>query len=195
MAVFGSLLAGATQSAPSVPLPTQLGGVTATINGVAAPLYFVSPGQINLQIPYATAPGSAALKVSCNGQTVTGTITVAAAAPGIFTDPANGAPVPNETAKRGQTIALYITGEGASTPLPTTGSTPAAGTTPVAVLPVAVTVGGVAADIVFKGIPSWAIGATQINYTVPANAALGTQPVVVTVGGAPSAAAMLTITQ
>jgi uncharacterized protein (TIGR03437 family) len=49
--LFGSNLADSTVLA-GLPLPTVLGGVTVTVNGVAAPLYFVSPNQINFQVPW-----------------------------------------------------------------------------------------------------------------------------------------------
>jgi uncharacterized protein (TIGR03437 family) len=48
------------------------------------------------------------------------------------------------------------------------------------------TIGGMNAPIVFHGIPSGEVGATQINFVVPNNAPLGLQPVVVTVGNVPS---------
>jgi uncharacterized protein (TIGR03437 family) len=45
----------------------------------------------------------------------------------------------------------------------------------------------------FIGIPSWAVGVTQINFTIPSNVAPGPQPVVVTVGGVQSNAATITV--
>jgi len=58
-----------------------------------------------------------------------------------------------------------------------------------------VTVGGVAdPQPLFVGIPTWSAGVTQINFTVPANAPLGPQPVVVTVGGVASPPVMLNVT-
>ena len=194
LSVFGALLANSTQSPTALPLPVQFGGVTATVNGVAAPLYYISPSQINLQIPYGTAAGTASLRISFNGQTSHTNITIAAASPGIFVNPANGAPVPYQTAKRGQEVALYITGEGAVTPQPATGSVPLPGATPVPTQQVKVSVGGVTAPTTFVGVPSWSIGVTQINYTVPLTAPLGSQLVVVTVGNAASAPATITIT-
>jgi uncharacterized protein (TIGR03437 family) len=197
LAVFGTSLAAAPLSAPSVPLPLQLGGVTVTVNGVAAPLYYVSPTQVNLQIPYNTPVGNAAVTVSFNGQTSTTNINVAANSPGIFMNTANNAPVPNQTAARGQTVTLFITGDGAVTPQPVTGSSPdPSGATPVPTAqPVAVTVGGISATLTFVGVPSWSVGVTQINYTIPNSVPLGAQPVVVTVGSAQSAPATITITQ
>jgi len=181
-----------------VPLPAQLGGVSATVNGVNAPFYYVSPRQLNLQVPYGIPVNSTAvLVVSNNGQTTTASFRVAAAAPGIFVN-AGGAPVPNTSVSRGQTASLYITGDGLTTPALATGAAPAAGT-PVANLPkpqqaVSVTVGGVQAPIQFIGIPVGLVGVTQINYTVLSQVPTGAQPVVVTVGGVASPSATLTVT-
>lgn len=194
LAVFGALLAGAPQQAPVVPLPTSLGGVTVTINGTAAPLYYVSAGQINAQVPYTILPGPATLRVSYNGQSATSSLTVTSTAPGAFVNFSNGAPVPDQSAKRGQTITLYITGEGAATPSLIAGAVPLAGTTPRPVGAVSVSVGGIPVSIAYLGVPQWAIGATQINYTIPANAQTGLTQVVVTVGGVMSAPVLLTIT-
>ena len=57
--LFGTNLAAATATASGVPLPRQLGGTRVTWNGVAAPLFYVSPTQINFQVPnpYDTIPG------------------------------------------------------------------------------------------------------------------------------------------
>ncbi len=121
-AVFGTLLAGSTASAPAVPLPTSLAGVSVTVNGIAAPLYFVSPGQINFQIPYGISSGIAApVTVTYNNQTVTSYIPMSAYSPGIFVD-STGAPAGAQTAKRGSTVAIYITGQGAVSPQPANGA-------------------------------------------------------------------------
>ena len=67
--VYGSHLApSAIGHASSVPFPVTMDGVAATVNGEAAPLYYVSPGQFNIQIPYETAIGTATLEIDNNGQ-------------------------------------------------------------------------------------------------------------------------------
>ncbi len=197
MSVFGTKFSTGTAAASVLPLPVSLVGVTATVNGLPAPLYYAAPGQINLQIPYET-PVSApvSLVVNANGQTVTASLTLSSAAPGIFTD-ANGAPVPFASATRGQIITLFITGEGAVTPSVATGATPAA-TSSFSSLPhpvqfTSVTVGGLPATLTFVGIPPGLAGATQINYQVPGGVATGSQPVVVTVGNVQSKPAYLTV--
>ena len=199
LSVFGTQLAPATASAQAVPLPTMLAGTWATVNGVAAPLYYVSPTQLNIQIPYEVpANSTATLRVDNNGESVFYSFKVAATASGIFTFD-GGAPVPFTAAAPGQVVTLYITGAGPVSPSVSTGAAPAAGTSladlPAPVGTVVVTVGGVKAALDFVGIPTWSVGVVQINYTIPAQAPLGSQPVLVSVGGVQSASAQLTITQ
>jgi uncharacterized protein (TIGR03437 family) len=197
ISVFGTQLAPAT-AIGSAPLPAMLGGSSVTIGGVAAPFYYSSPTQLNIQIPYGIPPGSMpALTVTNGGQTASTTLTVSTVAPAIFA--AGGAPIPYTTATQGQEVYLFITGAGALSPAIATGATPAPGTPvnslPVPVGKVVVTVGGVSAQVNFAGSPTWAVGTVQINYTIPSNAPLGAQPVVVSVGGVASAPTTLTITQ
>ena len=82
MTVFGTQLSSITRSAGVLPLPLDISGVSATVNGVSAPLYYVSPGQINVQVPYETGTGLAILGVNNNGQVASFPFTVAPAAPG-----------------------------------------------------------------------------------------------------------------
>jgi subtilase family serine protease len=116
VAVFGSALAPAAESAASLPLPATLGGVAVTVNGVTAPLYYVSATQLNVQIPYETPLNTTVtMTVNNNGRTGSATLRAAAAAPGIFTD-TNGALVPNASLARNGLGTLFITGEGAVAP-------------------------------------------------------------------------------
>jgi uncharacterized protein (TIGR03437 family) len=78
-------------TAPGLPLPKTLGGVKVTVNGVDAELFFVSKNQINYVIP-ATTPAQTVQVIVTNSDTTTvsGTVKVAAAAPGIFSAKATG---------------------------------------------------------------------------------------------------------
>ena len=199
LSVFGSQLSPATQSAGAVPLPVQLAGVSATINGISAPLYYVSPGQLNIQVPYEVrANATAVVQVNNNGHVGSFSFAVATTAPGIFVNQ-SGAPVPSTTATRGQTVTLYITGDGAVSPTLATGSAPLPGTPlnnlPKAVQTVTVMVAGVPAAIQFIGITPGLVGVTQINYQVPTGIGTGNQPVVVIAGNASSTPATLQVTQ
>ncbi len=197
LSVFGSNLGQAEQTASTLPLPDQMQGFTATVNNISAPLYYVSPTQVNMQIPYGIAPGAATLTVSQGGESTSAQIQIAAAAPGIFTD-ANGNTVPYASGAPGQTLILFITGDGEVSPALATGSAPASSTPlsslPKSILPVTLTIGDKTANIAFDGIPYGLVGVTQINFVVPSGLASGPQPVVVTVGTAASKAATFTIT-
>jgi uncharacterized protein (TIGR03437 family) len=199
LSVFGSQLAPSAAGASSVPLPVSMAGVSAAVNGVAAPLFYVSQGQLNLQIPYETAVnGTATLQINNNGQATSQTFPVATAAPGVFTDH-TGAIVPNGRAIRGQITTVFVTGAGSTTPPIPTGAAPATGT-PIVSLPqpaqtTTVTVGDVSAPIDFIGVPPGLVGVTQINFQVPSGVGIGAQSVVVTVGGVSSAPAYLRVTR
>jgi uncharacterized protein (TIGR03437 family) len=169
-----------------------MAGVSATVNGVPAPLYYVSSSQLNIQIPYETATGTALLTVGNNGQVATYSFPVSASAPGIYLQSGN-AITPNAGGSRGQIYTLFITGAGEVSPPVATGAGPTGSQVPVPLLAVSMTVGGVAARTNYMGIPSWSVGTLQINFTVPPSAPVGLQPVVVTVGSAASAAANFTV--
>jgi uncharacterized protein (TIGR03437 family) len=190
MSVFGTgLSSGSPQIVSSAPLPlASASGTSVTINGIAAPLMYVSATQINLQIPYELPAGSANLVVRSGGQSASISFTIQAAGPGIFVDYRNGNIVPDESAAGGSTIGVYATGAGLATPTVATGNLPSTGTTPVPNLPVTVTP-------VYVGIPSWSVGVLQIDVTVPASLAAGYQAVVVGIGGVKSKTALLNVTR
>jgi uncharacterized protein (TIGR03437 family) len=198
LSIFGTQLSPVTQSASAVPLPISTSGVAVLVNGIAAPLYYVASGQLNVQIPYETTPNSSAtVSVNNNGRVTTQTFQIAAASPGIFTD-ANGVLVPTPSAARGQEVAFYITGAGAVSPAISTGAAPAASTAltslPMPVQNTTISIGGANAVIDFIGIPSGLVGVMQINVQVPNGIATGPQQVIVTVGTVASAPATITIT-
>jgi len=92
VSIFGTNLAGQTATAGAIPLPNSLGNVTSvTFNGVAAPLYFVSSGQINAQVPWNVLPSgtnSGAVNVAVTttaGSSAPQSVPVVQAMPGIFT--------------------------------------------------------------------------------------------------------------
>src|SRR5689334_3639442 len=58
VSIFGTGLASAVLSGDTVPLASSIGGTSVTINGETAPLYFVSGGQVNAQLPWDLNPGT-----------------------------------------------------------------------------------------------------------------------------------------
>lgn len=100
VAAFGSQLAPVTASADSIPLPESLAGVSVQVTDRfgdqrTAPLFFVSPQQINYQIPPGTATGTATVTVKNNNAvTATGTLQIVDVAPAFFTANSDGTGVP-----------------------------------------------------------------------------------------------------
>ncbi len=100
IAIFGTDLATATISASTVPLPTSLAGTTVKVRDRLgaerdAPLFFVSAGQINCQLPPGIATGIAtAMITASNGKLSVAALDIQIVAPGIFTANANGLGVP-----------------------------------------------------------------------------------------------------
>ena len=199
MSVYGTGLGNFVQSAGAIPLPSFLAGFVAYVNNVPAPLYYVSPNQVNIQIPYETQPGRATLTISNPFDQVNYNFTVTSTGPGVFTFQ-DGFVNPSRAVKRGDVATLFVTGDGAVTPALATGDTPSP-TTSLSRLPkpraaVTITVGGVpvAQDSAwFVGIPSGLVGVTQINFRIPATVQPGTQDVVVTVGSAAANTAKITV--
>jgi uncharacterized protein (TIGR03437 family) len=198
-----------TAAAASLPLPTELSGFAVRVNGVAAPLFFVSAVnqtfQINYQLPFETASGVAQVEVQQDGKlAATEYLVVSEAAPGIFTANAAGTGqtlalnqdfVPNSSqqpAARGRYVIVYATGQGgllldASTRtlwrLPSGYPAPLSG--PLLVTPEMpeVTLGGVPAQVDFSGMAPGFVGLWQLNVLIPPNAPVGNAvPLTITSG-------------
>jgi uncharacterized protein (TIGR03437 family) len=201
ISIYGSNLAAAVAAAPATPLPNLLGGVSVEVNGIPAPLLYVSPTQINAQIPYEAPPGYATIVVDVSGAARTGVvIQTSPVSPGVWTNPGNsyalainindgsvGAPlVP------GTYATVYLTGQGAlSQPIPTGGAAPSSPLVSPAGS-IGVTIGGVAAKNVACAMAPYLVGVLQVNFQVPEVAA-GDQPLSVLVGGVPSNQTVLPI--
>ncbi len=112
--LFGQNLATGTVAATVTPLPTTLGGVTVAVTDSAnvtrnAPLFFVSAGQINFQVPVGTAAGRAKVALRrADGTTVNGELLVKSVAPGLFSANANGQGL-------GAIVGLRVNAAGAQT--------------------------------------------------------------------------------
>jgi uncharacterized protein (TIGR03437 family) len=106
IAVFGSGLATATQTAEALPLPLQLAGTTVVIKDAReieypAPLFYVSPRQLNCLVPADAAIGPATFKITSGDGAITmGGTSLHAVSPGIFTANSDGFGAPAALAYR-----------------------------------------------------------------------------------------------
>jgi uncharacterized protein (TIGR03437 family) len=201
--IFGTDLATDKQGASAIPLPTSLAGTSITVGGKPAPLVFVSADQINAQVPYEALPGATVpVVVTVNGQSSpVANVAVMPAAPGIFQFGEKRAVVQNSDssvntvdngADPGSYVVAYVTGAGEVDNPVATGSS--AGSSPLSrhKATVTATINGTMADIAFAGLTPQFIGLTQLNLKVPALPA-GTYPMVISVNGQTSNAAMITV--
>jgi uncharacterized protein (TIGR03437 family) len=87
ISIFGSNLGIGNAVAQAIPLPTNLNGTTVRINGtLSAPLYFVSPDQVNMQMPWDASGASVSVEVDVNGVSSNSImIDLAQQAPALFT--------------------------------------------------------------------------------------------------------------
>ena len=184
--LFGTNLASATLQAQSLPLPTNLGGVQVTVNGRAAPIYFVSSTQLSVVLPYAITDNFATFQVTSNGTASNQvTVYVTPSAPGIFTLSQNGVGSgavlhtdysvvsQDNPAKVGETLQLFVTGLGAVTPA--VGDGAAAPSNPLSTVnaDVGVFVDTISAQVTFKGLAPGFAALYQINFVVPSGASSG----------------------
>jgi uncharacterized protein (TIGR03437 family) len=210
MSTFGFNLASTSNSAQDVPLPDTLGGVRIFVGGRQAPLFFAGFGQVNAQLPYEIAATQRTdVIASVNGQfTVPQPVTVASARPGVFPMPSASGPPraiaqnqdlslnsPDNPAKRGEAVIIYLTGTGEVDPAVTTGEG-APGEEPLArvALPATAMIGDKEVEILFLGLTPDFVGLTQANLIVPANSMVGPNvPVTITIDGQPSNSMVIAI--
>jgi uncharacterized protein (TIGR03437 family) len=191
--IFGSGLAAGLSSANSIPLSTTLSDVTSvTINGMPAPLMFVSSSQIGVQIPWELTPGPANVivnRTSSSSQPMA--VQVSAFAPSVFAlglgslqalatnvdgtlvGPAGlVAGLNAHPATAGDTITLYATGLGMVNPPPLDGANSSDTMRQTTSTP-SVQIGGVAAQVPFSGLSPQFVGIYQLSVVVPGGVTTG----------------------
>jgi uncharacterized protein (TIGR03437 family) len=187
------MLAGATAAATAVPLPSTLADTQVLVNGIPAPLFFVSPAQVNLVLSnLLPSGGTADVQVfhPSTGQVAGSTeLQLASAAPALFTanssgggqvvayNAADGSLNSNTNAvAREQYIVLYGTGLGPVPNAPPDGEAPKgitqAPTRPLVVLGAAITALP-DENIQYSGLAPGLVGVWQLNLLIPSNAQTG----------------------
>ncbi len=196
--IYGSQLAPAGLAtvvpASTLALENTAANTQVFFDGIPAPLLYISPGQINAIVPYEVAGRSSTnvTVVSDGRHSNAFTITIVAAAPGIFVNSQgavlnqNGSPnTPSNPAHPGEIVTLFATGEGQTNPPGMTGRLVQGALLPAPALPVVLQIGSQTAQLPYAGEMPQGAGVLQINAVVPANAPYGDQiPVTLTVGAA-----------
>jgi uncharacterized protein (TIGR03437 family) len=197
-ALFGSSMASSTASAQSVPLPTTLASVSVLMNGFAAPLFFVSPTQINLQVPWElSGTNQIEVVVTTNGVSATPiNVVLSPLAPGLLSTNAQGTgqgviivagtdqiASPARPVNRTEAVSIYCVGLGLVSEAPASGSPASLTALARAINTPTVEFGGVPGKVLFAGLAPGLIGIYQVNVQLPLNAPAGSSvPVVLKAG-------------
>jgi uncharacterized protein (TIGR03437 family) len=176
-------------------MPTQLDGISVTVNGESAYVYYISPIQINVLTPPDLAPGPVTVKVTSGGTTsaaftaqaqplspsffvFAGGYVIGSHLNGSILGPTSLYPGSSTPAQPGELVVLYANGFGPTSVPVVPGSSVQSGMLPA--LPV-VQIGGINATVQFAGLV--APGEYQFNVYVPASAPNGDNPITVQYGG------------
>jgi uncharacterized protein (TIGR03437 family) len=183
--IYGSGLSSTSGgTTPVTARPTQFGGTQVLIGGIAAPLFYVSANQVDLQIPLELAPNQkySVLAFSSNLPAIPETITLGAAAPGLLTLPdgsvlaqrQDGSFVSSTApAKPGEALVIYLVGMGSVNPtLPSGQAAPSSPLSVVNLAPV-MTLDGATITPFFAGLTPRYVGLYQINFLVPSGVRTG----------------------
>ncbi len=202
--IYGSNLASQATSSSTIPLTTALNNTTVLFGGVPAPLYYVSPGQINAQVPFGLTPGgSYQVIVNANGALSTPIpVQIAMDAPGIAAFASGGIIAQHEDgslvtdaspAQPGEYIVFYVSGMGPTDNPVASGaaspSSPLARPTDAPTL----TLNGANEPISFAGLTPTLVGLYQVDFQVPANAPNGDLQLVLTQTGGQSNMTVLAV--
>lgn len=188
VSIFGTNLASTIATAQGASLSTELGGTTVTINGAKAPLFYVSPTQVNLQVPWSTpvalfsyTQASVVVTTSIGSSSLI-EVPVFQSGPSIFSQDGSGcgqADALNDnpdgsvslnsssnSAAPGDSISLYGTGIGAPYNPPADGNY-VTGLDPVSSPPEVVVAGNALPVVQYAGLAPLLVGVEQINLQIP----------------------------
>jgi uncharacterized protein (TIGR03437 family) len=156
-------------------------GAKVLIAGIEAPLYYVSDGLIDIQVPNEVPLGTVSVVVSLNGvESTPVNVQIAETSPGVFGYPRTATdydPVivhldaqlvtPSNPAKAGEFLLVFLTGVGELMGSPQTGNVAQLNPLPAALAPTTVTLGGAPVQTLFMGHTPGFIGLGQLNIKLP----------------------------
>ena len=191
--LFGVNLAIASTQAAASPLPTTLADTTLFVNNVPVPLFFVSPGQINFQVPFVLAGPVVEVRLTNSRGEAVMQVPQRDSSPGIFQSSGRGIVLhgsgalvsESEPAAGGEELVMYVNGLGAVNPA-VVGGQPAP-FSPLSLTPTlpVVRVGGVVTETRFSGLAPGFVGLYQVKFVVPPGAS-GTTSVSLEMNGVTS---------
>jgi uncharacterized protein (TIGR03437 family) len=185
ISVFGTQLSPINMASAEIPLPTALANSCLSVNGLPVPILFVSPGQVNAQMPF-QAIGNVTLVLHTPGGTSDNyNLVILPNAPSVFL-----ATVGQETniptvvrnddnelvtashpihRQSNTDLVIYLTGLGQTSPAVVSGQPSPTNPLALTLLQPTVTLGGVQLPLLYAGLAPGLVGVDQINVSVPFN--------------------------
>jgi uncharacterized protein (TIGR03437 family) len=183
ISVFGTQLSPVNMTTSEIPLPTALANSCLSVNGLAVPILYVSPNQVNAQMPYQEIGDVTLILRTPGGQSNNYNLVIEPNAPSVFLasvgsetniptvirNDDNELVTPSHPIHRDSNTALviYLTGLGPTTPAVATGQPAPSNPLAVSLLAPTVTLGGVDLPVLFSGLAPGLVGVDQINVSVP----------------------------
>jgi uncharacterized protein (TIGR03437 family) len=200
ISVFGNQLSPVNMATAEVPLPTALADSCLTVNGLPMPILFVSPNQVNAQIPFQTVGNVTLVLRTPGGTSDNYNLQILPGAPSVFMVdvPGQSAAVPavirNDDGglvtdshpihrKSNTAVIIYGTGLGQTAPAVQSGMPSPLSPLAVALHQPTVTLGGVQLPLIYYGLAPGEVGVNQINVSVPSNVPVGFENLVISQGG------------
>jgi len=201
ISIYGHNLSSSSQGAVQTPLPTTLGGTCLAVNSEPLPLLYVSSTQINAQLPFDATGGGWLVARSPGGVSNGFPLEVVAAAPSVFRSGTAGPVEGLATVFRSSgenyslvtlsnpihpkdTLVIYATGMGATSPLPESGDAAPAEPLAYATEQPIITIGNMPLEVMYAGLAPGEVGVYQLNAAVPFWISGGLQlPLTISQGG------------
>jgi len=186
--LFGNQLSPVNLASAEMPLPTALADSCLTVNGFPVPILFVSPNQINAQMPFETVGNVSMILRTPGGSSDTYNLQVIPGAPSVFRSGVAG-PLTNvptiirdsngqlvtdsDPVHRNDILVIFLTGLGLTSPAVPTGMPSPLNPLAIALTKPSVTIGGMQLPLSYYGLAPGEVGVYQINVRVPANVPTG----------------------
>jgi uncharacterized protein (TIGR03437 family) len=199
ISVFGTNLSPINMASSEIPLPTALANSCLSVNGMPVPVLFVSPDQVNAQIPFQAIGDVTLILRTPGGISNNFNLVIQPDAPAVFqasVGPETNIPTvvlnddnelvtPSHPIHRqsGSALIIYLTGLGQTSPAVPTGQPAPSNPLSLSLVQPIVTLGGVELPLLYSGLAPGLVGVDQINVAVPFNVPQGMSvPLVITEG-------------
>jgi uncharacterized protein (TIGR03437 family) len=186
--LYGSNLSPTNQATSQIPVPTALANSCVTVNGQPIPLIFVSPSQVNAQMPFQAVGAETVVVHTPGGVSDNFNLIVQPNSPAVFLSGVAGPETNLPTIIRlannllatdsnpihpGDDLVIYLTGLGQTNPAGATGYPAPGSPLSNALTATGVTLGGMNLPVIYAGLAPGEVGVYQINVSVPGGTPTG----------------------